>query len=97
MNPEPEGTTNGYWMPTFVVNPDVTFDRDTLLASFAAQQIDGRVFFWPISMLPMFEPRPSNTVSYGLYRRAMNLPSYHDMTDVEMGRVVAEVRRHLNA
>jgi perosamine synthetase len=50
-----------------------------------------------MSMLPMFEPQAANVVSQDIYRRAMNLPSYHDMTETEMGRVVAEVRRHLNA
>ncbi|MEP6997948.1 MAG: DegT/DnrJ/EryC1/StrS family aminotransferase [Betaproteobacteria bacterium] len=96
MNPEPPGTVNGYWMPTFVVGPGVEFDRDALLAAFAAEQIDGRVFFWPMSMLPMFEAVPANVVSYDIHRRAMNLPSYHDMTETEMSRVVAQVRRHVS-
>jgi perosamine synthetase len=97
MNPEPLDTVNGFWMPTFIVDPAVGFDRDALLASFTTQQIDARVFFWPMSMLPMFEPQAANVVSQDIYRRAMNLPSYHDRTETEMGRVVAEVRRHLNA
>ena len=96
MNPEPPGTVNGYWMPTFVVDPGVEFDREALLAAFTADQIDGRVFFWPMSMLPMFDA-PTNKVSYEIYRRAMNLPSYHDMSDAQMARVVAVVRRHVIA
>ena len=87
LNPEPAGTTNGYWMPTVVVDDDVTFDRQVLLDAFAADAIDGRVFFWPLSMLPMFERCPDNTVSYGLYSRAINLPSYHDLSDAEIARV----------
>lgn len=97
MNPEPPGTVNGYWMPTFVVNSGVAFDRDALLAAFAVEQIDGRVFFWPMSMLPMFERQSTNVVSYQTYRRAMNLPSYHDLIDQQMCRVVSVVLAHVAA
>ena len=95
MNPEPPGTTNGYWMPSIVVDERVPFDREALLAEFRADNIDGRVFFWPLSMLPMFETRPENVVSYGLYRRAINLPSYHDLSEAEIERVVRKVQEAL--
>ena len=95
MNPEPAGTTNGFWMPTIVVDEGVPFQRDRLLAAFKEANIDGRVFFWPLSSLPMFEARRKNVVSYGLFERAVNLPTYHDLTDEEMSRVVAVVRKHL--
>ena len=93
MNPEPAGTRNGYWMPTIVAHEGVPFDREALLADFAAQNIDGRVFFWPLSQLPSFSPQPQNSVSYGLYSRAINLPTYHDLTEGEMERVVACIRK----
>ena len=93
MNPEPPDTVNGYWMPTLVFDEDVHFDRDVLLAAFQSSEIDGRVFFWPLSMLPMFEARPQNKVARGLCTRALNLPSYHDMTVSDLGRVVDVVRR----
>ena len=89
MNPEPAGTRNGYWMPTVVVENTVVFERETLLALFKAQNIDGRVFFWPLSILPPFEKKPENIVSYDLYQRAINLPSYHDLTESEMDRVIS--------
>lgn len=95
MNPEPIGTQNGYWMPSIVVNEGVPFDREKLLESFKADNIDGRVFFWPLSMLPTFNRKPENIVSYGLHERAINLPTYHDLMESEMDRVVAHVRYHL--
>lgn len=94
MNPEPAGTKNGFWMPTIVADDGVAFDREALLASFKKNNIDGRVFFWPLTMLPMFEEKPENTMSYGLYERAVNLPTYHDLTDEEMDRVIHLVRSH---
>jgi hypothetical protein len=44
----------------------------------------------------MFERKPDNVVSYSLYERAFNLPSYHDLTESEMDRVVAVIRRQLD-
>jgi len=92
MNPEPDNTENGFWMPTVVVNKDISFDRDAMLEIFKSENIDGRVFFWPLSMLPMFEPQPENVVSYEVYSRAFNLPSYHDMTNNDIGRVVDSIK-----
>jgi perosamine synthetase len=97
MNPEPEGTVNGCWMPSIVVNAGVPFNREKLLEVFKADNIDGRVFFWPLSMLPMFERRPENAISYALYARALNLPSYHDLTEEELNRVIGLIRSHFGA
>ena len=91
MNPEKNGTINGYWMPTIVVDEGCDFDRDVLLSSFKEKDIDARVFFWPLSMLEDFESRPENEVSYSLYRRSFNLPSYHDLSDADMDRVIEQV------
>ncbi|WP_445191791.1 DegT/DnrJ/EryC1/StrS family aminotransferase [Sphingomonas sp. Tas61C01] len=92
MNPEPEGCVNGYWMPTIVIDEGMAFDREALLSAFADDNIDGRVFFWPLSMLPMFDERRDNAVSYGLFGRAVNLPSYHDITGDDIARVCDVVR-----
>ncbi len=96
MNQEPEGTQNGFWMPSIIVDEGVQFDREALLASFKENNIDGRVFFWPLSMLPMFERKPMNKVSYDLYQRAINLPSYHDLTESEMDRVIDLLVKNFN-
>jgi len=95
MNLEPDGTINGCWMPAIVVDKDVSFDRDVLLAHFKENNIDGRVFFWPLSMLPMFDSKMENTVSYGLYMRAINLPSYHDLSAEQMDQVITLTQSHI--
>jgi perosamine synthetase len=95
MNPETAGMQNGFWMPTIVVDEGVPFNRETLLAAFKADGIDGRVFFWPLSMMPMFVPQTKNGVSYSLFERAVNLPTYHDLTEAEMDRVINLVRKHI--
>lgn len=95
MNQEPIGTTNGYWMPTIMVNEAVTFDRDTLIAAFNDKNIDGRIFFWPLSRLPMFDPCPHNIVSYALHSRGVNLPSYHQMDETDLAKICAVVSQVL--
>lgn len=97
MNPEAPGTVNGAWMPTAVFDPATGVTREKLQAAFAAANIDARVFFHPLSSLPPFEARPANRVAWDLPRRAINLPSFHDMTNDEQDRVVDVVRRVLDA
>ena len=53
---------------------------------------NGRVFFWPLSQLPMFTPQPEHRIAYALAARALNLPSYHDLGEAQIERVVAHVR-----
>jgi perosamine synthetase len=91
MNPEPVDCTNGYWMPSITVDHGIAFDRELLLAAFQADNIDARVFFWPLSMQPMFEEQRQNVVAFGLWPRAVNLPSCHGLTNAEMDRVCSIV------
>jgi perosamine synthetase len=96
MNPEPEGTINSAWMPTVVFAESAQVSRDMLLEAFAAENIDARVFFHPVSSMPMFEDAPQNGIAHSLHSRAINLPSYHDMSDSDISRVVATVRSVLS-
>lgn len=93
--PDTPGQVHGYWMPTFVVDEGVSFDRSLLLARFKECNIDGRVFFWPLSETGHFESRHPTPVSRSLSTRGVNLPSYHDLTEAEMDRVIGAVREFL--
>lgn len=81
MNPENDGTINGYWMPTMVAEDSIRFNRDDLMRDFTEMNIDCRVFFWPLSTLPMFTNLPANPVCHGIHGKALNLPSYFDITN----------------
>lgn len=87
MNPEPANTQNGYWMPTVVFKSETGITREKLQAAFAEENIDARVFFWPLSSLPMFEPQPENLNAWSIPTRAINLPSYHEMSAGDIDRV----------
>ncbi|MBY3225558.1 MULTISPECIES: DegT/DnrJ/EryC1/StrS family aminotransferase [Rhizobium] len=87
MNPEYTGTLNGAWMPTTVFHPATGVSREMLQAAFNAADIDARVFFHPLSSLSMFEDRLENVNAWSIPERAINLPSYHDMSEADIDRV----------
>ena len=92
LNPEPAGTRNGFWMPTVVFSESSGIRREKVQAAFAAENIDARVFFWPLSGLPMFTPAVDTPHAWSIPQRAINLPSYHDMTDEDLHRTSAVIR-----
>lgn len=94
-NPVQADCLSGAWMPTAVFARETGVTREDLLSAFRAEAIDARVFFYPLSQQPMFEDRPGNKVAWDICTRAINLPSYHDMTEGEIDRVCDVVLRLL--
>lgn len=92
LNPEPEGVINGAWMPTVVFDPSTGVTREALQTAFAEENIDARVFFWPLSSLPMFEAKSSNVNAWSIPKRAINLPSYNDLSEIDASRVVNVIK-----
>lgn len=95
MNPQPARCINGYWMPTLVFAATMSIGREKIFEAFKQESIDARVFFHPLSNLSMFEAKNENTISWEIPERAINLPSYHDMTNQELDRVIEVVLRLL--
>ena len=91
MNPEPAGCINGAWMPTVVFERSSQVTREMLQSRLAAENADARVFFHPLSSLDMFPSCEANVHAYDLPGRAINLPSYHDITTEEIERVCGAV------
>ena len=87
VNPEPADTVNGAWMPTVVFDKEVNITREMLLEAFSGENIDARVFFYPLSSLQMFENNCQNVWAWEIHLRAINLPSYHDMTADQQNRI----------
>ncbi len=82
------GTVNGCWMPTCVFRPEARITREMLIDAFAAENIDSRVFFWPLTSTGLIDSRFENIVSRSLSGRAINLPAYHDMSEGDQDRVI---------
>lgn len=91
MNPEPEHVVNGAWMPTVVFTSTSGVTTAELQQAFAAANVDARVFFSPLSSTDMFSSRPQNRHAWDIPNRAINLPSYHDMTEGDIARVIGVI------
>jgi perosamine synthetase len=92
MNPEPGNGVNGAWMPTVVFTRESGITRERLIAAFRAADIDARVMFWPLSSTGLFTERHATPIAADVAARAINLPSYHDMTMADQDRVIAVIR-----
>jgi perosamine synthetase len=88
LNVDSFGTESGSWMPTAVFD----FKDESLITriqkAFFKHKIDARVFFPPLSSLPMFNPMPENKNAYSIAKKALNLPSYHDISQLELQIIV---------
>lgn len=92
LNSEPDGVTIGAWMPNATFAPSSGVTREALQLAFGAANIDARVFFYPLSGLPMFEPCRANVHAWDIPERSINLPSYHDMSQDDIERVCKVLR-----
>jgi perosamine synthetase len=88
LNPEFESTEIGAWMPTAVYSVETGVTREKLQLAFARENVDARVFFWPLSSFPIFEAVETNFIAWNIPKRSINLPSYHDMNESDIQRVV---------
>ena len=91
MNPEPSDVINGYWMPTVVFDLECGVTQEKLKEHFNLENIDARVFFSPLSDLPMFKAVPENINSFSIPKRAINLPSFHDMCIEDIYRITKTI------
>jgi len=91
INPEPAGTVNGAWMPNVVFAPETGVIREMLQNAFNDANVDARVFFWPLSGVPMFEPVKSNVNAWSIPGRAVNLPSYHELKRADQELIVSVI------
>jgi perosamine synthetase len=92
MNPEQDGTLNSYWMPTVVFDKALNITREKLIEAFSKNNIDARVFFYPLSSMGIFGEPVDNMNSYDIPERAFNLPSYYDLSSDEQDRVVNVIK-----
>jgi len=96
LNYEAPGTKNTYWMVTAVLDERFGLKKEHLMELLAAQGIDCRPFFHPLSSLPAYAhsaqaalARKRNTGSYRISPFAVNLPSALNLTREQLARVCA--------
>ncbi|RQO36100.1 glutamine--scyllo-inositol aminotransferase [Herminiimonas sp. KBW02] len=97
MNPEHLNTINGAWMPTVVFDAETGVTRENLQAAFAEENIDARVFFHALSSLPILGGEQGKEISSSVPLRAINLPSFHDISLQEQDRVISVIKNVLRS
>lgn len=96
LNVESPNTVIGAWMPTVAFDRSTGVSRERLLEAFDRASIDARVFFWPLSSLMPLGDAALSPVSHDVPDRAINLPSFHDITWDELERVSLVVESALD-
>jgi perosamine synthetase len=88
LNVERSWARNIYWMTSLILDEGLGVSRDEVMAGLKRQHIDSRPFFPPVSSFPMFSSRAKeNPVAYRVSRQGINLPSGHNLTEVDVDRV----------
>ena len=97
LNHEQHYVKNSYWMPTILFDKSLKVDRDDLIKYLREKNIDSRPFFYPLSSLPMFQEEKENAVSYDIYYRGINLPSFPDLKKGEVDYIIECVTGYIDA
>lgn len=99
LNHEAPSTKNTYWMVTAVLDERFGLKKERLMELMAAQGIDCRPFFHPLSSLPAYAHSPEagkarqrNVVSYRISPCAINLPSALNLTREQIRRVAGALQ-----
>ncbi len=87
INPEVPNVINGSWMPNLVFSEELSVDIEELRQHLNLQEIDARVFFWPLTSMGLFGSPQDCPNSKSISSRSLNLPSFHDMTIEDQNRV----------
>ncbi len=83
---------NVYWMVTAELEGADEAARDTFMQKLRAVDVDSRPYFYPLSMMADY-PGTHTPVTYQIYQKGINLPSYFDMEKRDVERVCAAVRK----
>ena len=104
LNGEAPDVFNSYWMVTAVLDPRPGWDKEKVIFALREFDIDGRPFFYPLSMLPPYHALPAaaaarcrNVVSYAVSPYGVNLPSALSLTEDQVAFVAAKLKMVLGA
>ncbi|WBB69871.1 DegT/DnrJ/EryC1/StrS family aminotransferase [Micromonospora sp. WMMD812] len=100
INPQPvlPGVRRAPWMASFLVGPPGTGGlRDELARTLDLLGVDTRPFFVPIPDLPPYaDAAGDHPVTADLARRGINLPTFAELSDVDVKVIIDRVRAALS-
>ena len=90
---EKRGTTHSYWMVSILL--DEAGRRDPLRSHLRTAGIETRPLFYPVHQMEMYlRPDENYPVADNLASRGINLPSYPDLTNQDVGEIVAAIQNY---
>jgi perosamine synthetase len=87
MNSEQAGCINSYWMPTIQWPKELGVDSTYVIDFLKHKGFDARPFFAPLTSTGLFIKTGTARNSNSVFSRALNLPSFHDITYNEISLI----------
>ena len=86
---------NVFWQVCLEVDGWTAAERDRFMLALAEHGIETRPYFYPISDMPMYKgyARYKNPVAHQASQQGINLPSYFEMTELEVIEVCKTIFR----
>ena len=97
LNAERPRTKNGYWMVTAVFDKKYNVIKEDLVRTLAAENIQARPFFYPMSSLPAMRTADKTPVAFDISPRAINLPCGQSLTEQEVDYVCKTLLKVIGA
>lgn len=95
---ERPNTKSVYWMVSLVMSLFTEDSRNAFMSDLRALGIDTRPFFYPISLMPMYKQQTRNPIAYEIYKKGVNLPTYHGLTKEDVKwiseQIIAAVKKY---
>ena len=82
-------------MPTAIFSSCFKINIPNLIGEFHADSIDARSFFCPLSSLKFFKENKKNKMSRDIYNRAINLPSFYDISENQLLKVCRIIEKKI--
>ena len=89
----PPGALSSEWLVSALMPEGV--DRDAVMAHMETRGVDTRPVFYCAHHMPMYESKMSLRVAENIARRGISFPSYPDLSDDDVMRVVDAVKEAL--
>lgn len=98
--PEPEWSYSTHWLTACVVDPVAGISSQELIKRLAGELIEARPLWKPMHLQPVFShcryfSHPGESVSDRLFEHGVCLPSGSNMSESQITRIVATVRKIL--
>ncbi len=92
LNPQKNWAKNVYWMICLLLEDDSKITRDELMAKLKEKGIDTRPFFYPITQMPVYYEKKTNSAAYYISKRGLNLPSSVNLVEKDIEFICNEIK-----